>query len=144
MTTNYSIPKLKIYKKVKRYDLINEEYILISESVPVNTYKVEVIHNEPNIFWRQKMWDLAIYRSLEIWKKIPSARIDKSIGELTELARKSLGGKLGVANGTYFKKDAEKNWIFLKWKEEKSTKPFLPLSENAVKKCKERAKKYLG
>ena len=106
LTTNYSIPKLKIYKKVKRYDLINEEYILISESVPVNTYKVEVIHNEPNIFWRQKMWDLAIYRSLEIWKKIPSARIDKSIGELTELARKSLGGKLVVANGTYFKKDA--------------------------------------
>ena len=50
---------------------------------------------------------------------------------------------MGTANGKYFKKDKNNNWNYIKPKEAKYEKVFLPLSEEAIMKCRERAKKYL-
>jgi hypothetical protein len=136
------IPSIKIYKKERTYDYNFKEYIYEIKSEPLSKYKLEVIHNEPNIFWRQKTWDLVIYRSMEIWKKIPANKIESSIGKLTALAKRSLNGKMGTANGKYFRKDENNNWNFIKSKEVKYEKVFLPLSEEAIMKCRERAKKY--
>ena len=139
---NYLIPKLRILKKEKIQrtpnDFLLEEYEIITEKI--SKYGVKVLHNEPNIFWRQKTWDLAIYRSMEIWKTIPSNKIESSIGKLTTLAKRSLSGKMGTANGKYFKKDKNNNWNFMKPKEFKYEKVFLPLSDEAIMKCRERAK----
>lgn len=140
---NYLIPNIKIYKKERIYDFNLEEYIYEIKPEYLSKYKLEVVHNEPNIFWRQKTWDLAIYRSMEIWRKIPANKLENSIGELTNLAKRSLSGKMGTANGKYFKKDKNNNWNFIKPKEAKYEKVFLPLSEEAIMKCRERAKKYL-
>ena len=134
-------PKLKICKKERRFDLYLEEYVYVIESKGFDKYQVEVIRNEPNIFWRQNIWNLLIYRSMEIWKKIPNKKIENSIGTLTPQAKKSLSGKMGVANNKYFKK-VDNNWIYFSPKENKYFKPFEPLSDNAILKCKERAKKY--
>jgi len=76
---------------------------------------------------------------MEIWQKIPTDRIENSCGALTEQAKRSLNGKLGLANGKYFKK-VEHDWIFAQKKDEKSLRPFALLSINAVLKCKERAR----
>tara|TARA_R110002049_G_scaffold285934_1_gene467471 strand:+ start:158 stop:577 length:420 start_codon:yes stop_codon:yes gene_type:complete len=137
------IPNIKIYKKERIYDFNLEEYIYEIKPEFLSKYKLKVVHNEPNIFWRQKTWDLAIYRSMEIWRKIPANKLENSIGELTTLAKRSLSGKMGTANGKYFKKDKNNNWNFIKPKEAKYEKVFLPLSEEAIMKCRERAKKYL-
>ncbi|WP_299065519.1 hypothetical protein [uncultured Polaribacter sp.] len=137
------IPNIKIYKKERIYDFNLEEYIYEIKPEYLSKYKLKVVHNEPNIFWRQKTWDLAIYRSMEIWRKIPANKLENSIGELTALAKRSLSGKMGTANGKYFKKDKDNNWNFIKPKEAKYEKVFLPLSEEAIMKCRERAKKYL-
>jgi hypothetical protein len=139
---NYLIPNIKIYKKERIYDFNLEEYIYEIKPEFLSKYKLEIVHNEPNIFWRQKTWDLAIYRSMEIWKKIPANKLENSIGELTTLAKRSLSGKMGTANGKYFNKDKNNNWNFIKPREAKYEKVFLPLSEEAIMKCRERAKKY--
>ena len=139
---NYLIPNIKIYKKERIYDFNLEEYIYEIKPEFLSKYKLEIVHNEPNIFWRQKTWDLAIYRSMEIWRKIPANKLENSIGELTTLAKRSLSGKMGTANGKYFEKDKNNNWNFIKSKEAKYEKVFLPLSEEAIMKCRERAKKY--
>lgn len=136
------IPNIKIYKKERVYDFNLEEYIYEIKSELLSKYKLEVMPNEPNIFWRLKTWDLAIYRSMEIWRKIPANKLENSIGELTTLAKRSLSGKMGTANGKYFKKDRNNNWNFIKSKEAKYEKVFFPLSEEAIMKCRERAKKY--
>ena len=90
---NYLIPNIKIYKKERIYDFNLEEYIYEIKPEFLSKYKLKVVHNEPNIFWRQKTWDLAIYRSMEIWRKIPANKLENSIGELTTLAKRSLSGK---------------------------------------------------
>ena len=136
------IPNIKIYKKERVYDFNLEEYIYEIKSELLSKYKLEVMPNEPNIFWRLKTWDLAIYRSMEIWRKIPANKLENSIGELTTLAKRSLSGKMGTANGKYFKKDRNNNWNFIKSKEANYEKVFFPLSEEAIMKCRERAKKY--
>lgn len=132
------IPELKIYTKERRYDYDFGKYHYILESEPISNYNVKVIANETNIFWRQKIWSIAFYRSMEIWKKIPANKVGNSIGELTILAQRSLSGIIGLGNGKYFTKDKNNNWNYIKWKERKYEKVFLPLSENAIQKCKER------
>lgn len=136
------MPELKICKRVKKYDFDLEEYYTDIASEPVSNFKVNNLNNDINIFWRQKMWDVAIYRSMEVWKKMPIHKIEDSLGKLTNLAKKSLAGKLGNANKRFFAKDESKNWIFIKWKEQNNEKAFLQFNENAVIACKIRAKKY--
>lgn len=134
------MPKLKICTEVKRYSLEFETHFKQVESEPISKYGISVIRGEKNVFWRIKVWDLAIYRSLEIYKKIPADRIESSIGTLTKTAKMSLSGKLGSANNKFFEKDDDNNWLFIKWKDLKYEHTFLPLNGNAILMCKKRAR----
>ncbi|WP_336702927.1 hypothetical protein [Chryseobacterium indologenes] len=139
---NYLTPRLKIYKKVKRFNLVDEKYFDNIEAEPISNFPIPIVKNEINIFWRQKTWDMAIYRSMEIWKKIPAEKIEASIGTLTIIAKRSLSGKLGNANNIYFMKDHKNNWVYIKEKEHKNEKFYVPLSLEAIEKCKLRAKQF--
>lgn len=68
--------------------------------------------------------------------------MENSLGELTLFGKRSLSGKIGLANNKYFIKDDKKNWTYIKFRDWKNEKVFLPLSENAIAKCKERARKH--
>ncbi|MDC8099679.1 hypothetical protein [Chryseobacterium rhizosphaerae] len=139
---NYLTPRLKIYKKVKRFNLVDEKYFDNIEAEPISNFPIPILKNEINIFWRQKIWDMAIYRSMEIWKKIPAEKIEASIGTLTVIGKRSLSGKLGNANNIYFMKDHKNNWVYIKEKEHKNEKFYVPLSLEAIEKCKLRAKQF--
>lgn len=97
-------------------------------------------HNE-NIYWRTSIWNLAVYRSLEIWKSLPNIKIEKSIGTLSEFAQKSLKGKLGSGNKKYFQKEHNGNWAFIQFKENKYENIFKPFSDNAISICRSRARR---
>lgn len=111
--TKFDNPRLKIYKKVKRLNLVDEKYFDNIEAEPISNFPIPIVKNEINIFWRQKIWDMCIYRSMEIWKKIPAEKIKASIGTLTVIGKRSLSGKLGNANNIYFIKDHKNNWVSL-------------------------------
>lgn len=134
------MPKLKVYKKVKRYDEFNLRGYDNIEWIPISNYKIKEASEYEYVPWRSKIWNISIYRSLEIWKKIPTKKIFDSLGDLTVYGKRSINGKLGNANNKYFKKDQYNNWVFVEWKNYKNDNFFTPLSEFAILKCKERAK----
>ena len=68
--------------------------------------------------------------------------MENSLGELTLFGKRSLSGKIGLANNKYLIKDESRNWVFMKFRDWKSEKVFFPFSESAILKCKERAKKH--
>ncbi len=92
------------------------------------------------IAWRETIWNSAVYRSLEIWKKLPKDKLENSLGKLTSFAKKSLNGKLGANNKNYLKKDGQNNWVFIAFKQTIHDKAFQPFSEKAIIECRKRAK----
>lgn len=98
-------------------------------------------YHKEHIFWRTSIWNLAVYRSLEIWESLPGSKLEKSIGTLSDFAKKSLNGKLGVGNKKYFEKNENENWTFLKFKETKHESIFRPFSERTIEICRNRARK---
>ena len=137
------MPKLKIYKKVKKLNFETEQYYFNIEpdEITSQNFPITIDRGIIDIFWRSKIWDIAIFRSMEIWKKIPSKKMENSIGKLTQNGKRSLSGKIGLANNKYFVKDDDKNWIQIKTRNLKNERAFFPLSEYANQKCKERTKK---
>lgn len=68
------MPKLKIYKKVKKLNFETEQYYFNIEpdEITSQNFPITIDRGIIDIFWRSKIWDNAIFRSMEIWKKIPS------------------------------------------------------------------------
>lgn len=97
-------------------------------------------YHQESITWRTSIWNLAVYRSLEIWKSLSNSKIEKSLGTLSDYAKKSLKGKLGAGNKKYFEKTDNKNWVFIKFKETKYENVFRPFSKEAIEICKRRAR----
>jgi hypothetical protein len=142
LTMQYLTLELKSCAKEQRRDSeTGLTYNEISERPLINFELEYPFSNErENIFWRTSIWNLAVYRSLEIWKSLPNNKIEKSIGTLSDSAKKSLKGKLGAGNKHYFKKDENGNWTFIKFKETKYESVFKPFSESAINICKNRAR----
>lgn len=134
------MPKLKVYKKVRRHDEFTGRAFENIEWLPISNFKIQGGSEYEYVPWRSKVWNLSIYRSLEIWKRIPSEKIFDSIGNLSLYGKRSINGKLGSANNKYFKKEDGK-WVFIQWKNYKNDNFFTPFSDDEISKCKERAKK---
>ncbi|MBA5630539.1 hypothetical protein [Moheibacter lacus] len=135
------MPKLRVYKKVRRFDEFTGRGFDNIEWIPISNFKIKDGSEYEYVPWRSTIWNISVYRSLEIWKKIPSKKVFDSIGDLSIYGRRSINGKLGNANNKYFEKDNNGNWTFIQWKNYKNDKFFTPLTEEAILKCKERAKK---
>lgn len=141
LTTQYLTPRLKVYRKVRRFEEYTGRGYDNIEWFPISNYKIRGAIEYEYVPWRTTIWNISIFRSLEIWKRIPTKRIFDSIGVLTIYGKRSINGKLGNANNKYFEKDENGNWIFIQWKNYKNDKFFTPLTEEAILKCKERARK---
>lgn len=90
--------------------------------------------------WRDTIWNFAVYRSLEIWKKLPMDKIENSLGTLTKFGQNSLKGKLGSANNKFFKKANNGNWEYITFKQTSHQKEFSPFTNEAIEFCKKRAR----
>lgn len=146
LTMQYSTAELKICKMEQRTD--SETGLRYSE---ISEYPViDFVLDHPFgsfrefIAWRTSIWNLAVFRSLEIWKTLPLEKIERSLGELSADAKMSLKGKLGAGNMRYFEKDKNGNWVYNKFKETKYENIFKPFDENAIKLCKIRARAKNG
>lgn len=98
-------------------------------------------NHKERIAWRTSIWNLAVYRSLEIWKLLPNSKIEKSLGVLTDYAKKSLKGKLGAGNKKNFEKVDNQYWQLKSFKVTKYENIFQPFSDKAIEICKQRARK---
>jgi hypothetical protein len=138
----YLTQELKICVKEKRSDIesgFGYEELIEKPIINFETDHPFGFHKE-HIVWRTSVWNLAINRNFEIWKTLSTTKLENSIGELTDYAKKSLKGKLGAGNKKYFEKDKSNKWTFIKFKETKYENVFKPFSDQAIGKCRERAR----
>ncbi len=133
--------ELKVYKLVDKKDEETGERYKVQEPMVLleEDFDQERDSFRYDLEWRVALWTFALNRSLEIWEKLSSKKIEAGLGNLTPLSKRSLSGKLGAGNGKFFIKEND-DWMHIKAKEYKYLPAFRLFSLEAIDICRNRAR----